>query len=362
VFDIQSDPSAAGLRLHRVDKSRDKNFWTARVNDDIRIVLHKTGTGLLLCYVDRHDDAYRWAERRRIETHPSTGAAQMVEVVQRQEQSSVAPPASVKPPAEPRPAKAAPLFARYTSDQLLAYGVPPDWIAAVQAVDEDGLFELTTHLPAEAMDALLELAVGGKPALPVRAPATADPFAHPDAQRRFRVIANQDELRLALDYPWEKWTVFLHPAQRDMVQRRYGGPARVSGSAGTGKTVVGLHRAAHLARLSSEARVLLATFSKTLAQALKVKLRRLIEAHEPAIARITVGYVDWIAHQLHEQALGTVPNIASASQIEAVLKLAAQELNETRFSHRFLSSMRRIPPSATGTASCAGSTARSPTG
>lgn len=206
----------------------------------------------------------------------------------------------------------------------------------MQAVDEDGLFELTTHLPAEAMDALLELAVGGKPALPVQAPAAADPFAHPDAQRRFRVIANQDELRLALDYPWEKWTVFLHPAQRDSVQRRYGGPARVSGSAGTGKTVVALHRAAHLARLSSEARVLLATFSKTLAQALKVKLGRLIEPHEPAIERITVGYVDWIAHQLHEQALGTVPNIASASQVEAVLKLAANDSNATRFSHRFL--------------------------
>jgi hypothetical protein len=336
VFDIQSAPSAPGMSLHRVDKSPDKNFWTARVNDDIRIVLHRTGTSLLLCYVDRHDDAYRWAERRRIETHPSTGAAQMVEVVQRQEQFALPLTPAATPRSEPTPATGVALFAEYPAEQLLAYGVPPDWIAAVQSVDEDGLFELTTHLPAEAMNALLELAVGGKPTLPVKALPAADPFAHPDAQRRFRVIANQEELRLALDYPWEKWTVFLHPAQRDLVERRYGGAARVSGSAGTGKTVVALHRAAFLARQSADARVLLATFSTTLAKAIKVKLGRLVDAGEPAAARIRVGYIDWIAHQLHEQALGTVPNIASASQMESALKLATDELNEARFSHRFL--------------------------
>jgi AAA domain len=332
VFDIQADPTAPGLHLHRVDKSPDRNFWTARVNADIRIVLHRTQASLLLCYVDHHDEAYRWAERR-IEAHPSTGAAQMVEVAQRQEH----PPRHLPAPiAAPSPETAAPLFAGYSAEQLLAYGVPPDWIAPVQAVDEDGLFALATHLPAEAMDALLELAVGGKPALPVKAPPAADPFAHPDAQRRFRVIANQEELRLALDYPWEKWTVFLHPAQRDVVDRRYGGPARVSGSAGTGKTVVALHRAAHLARGSASARVLLATFSKTLSQALKVKLGRLVDPSEPAAARITVGYVDWIAHQLHETAIGTIPNIAAASQVDAALKAAAEALGETRFSQRFL--------------------------
>jgi superfamily I DNA/RNA helicase len=332
VFDLQVDPAAPGLQLHRVDRSLDKNFWTARVSDDIRIVLHRTSASLLLCYAGRHDDAYRWAEKRRIETHPSTGAAQLVEVVQRQEQLALplaaraAKPPSLKPP----------LFAATPAEQLLSYGVPPDWIASVQAVDEDSLFALAGHLPAEAMDALLELAVGGKPALPVKAPPTADPFAHPDAQRRFRVVANQEELRLALEFPWEKWTVFLHPAQRDVVERRYGGPARVSGSAGTGKTVVALHRAAHLTRDDAAARVLLATFSKPLAQALKVNLDRLVAPTEPAASRITVGYVDGIAHRLHTEALGSIPNIAAGSQIEAALKAAAKELKETRFTERFL--------------------------
>ena len=69
------------------------------------------------------------------------------------------------------------------------------------------------------------------------------PFDHPDAQRRFRVMTNVEELERALDFPWEKWTVFLHPEQRQWVERDYAGPARVSGSAGTGKTIVALHRA-----------------------------------------------------------------------------------------------------------------------
>src|SRR5204862_4908732 len=109
----------------------------------------------------------------------------------------------------------------------------------------------------------LNLATGGTPAIPAPAPAAADPFNHPDAQRRFRVLTNVEELERALDFPWEKWAVFLHPAQRQLVERSYTGPARVSGSAGTGKTIVALHRAVFLARQNPGARVLLTTFSKT---------------------------------------------------------------------------------------------------
>ena len=338
-FDLQMDPTAPGLRLHRVEKSKDANFWTARVNDDLRIVLHRTQSSLLLCYVGRHDDAYAWAERRKIEAHPRTGAAQLVEVRERVEE---APPAS-RPAARPPPkAHTAPLpapqipFAAVPAEQLMAYGVPSDWIPAVQAADENSMFDLAAHLPAEAMDALLELATGGTPALPVQTPPDADPFSHPDAQRRFRVVTNLHELKQALDYPWEKWAVFLHPAQRELVERRFGGPARVTGSAGTGKTVVALHRAVHLARQSPDADVLLATFSKSLRQALKIKLGHLIDPTDPISGRITVAHLDGIAHQLHEKALGVVPHIAMPAQVDAALKLAADERGERRFSERFL--------------------------
>ncbi len=80
VFDLQLNPAQPGLRFHRLDGALDKNFWSIRVSRDIRIILHRTRSSLLVCYVDHHDDAYHWAERRKIETHPRTGAAQIVKV------------------------------------------------------------------------------------------------------------------------------------------------------------------------------------------------------------------------------------------------------------------------------------------
>ncbi|HEU4371417.1 MAG TPA: UvrD-helicase domain-containing protein [Methylomirabilota bacterium] len=108
----------------------------------------------------------------------------------------------------------------------------------------------------------------------------------------------------ALEYPWERWIVFLHPAQRDLVERRFGGPARIAGSAGTGKTVVALHRAAHLARANPDARILLTTFSEALASALRIKLARLIGTEPRLRERIDVDPLDTVARRLHDRLLG----------------------------------------------------------
>src|SRR6185436_11341904 len=79
-FDLQLDPASPGMSFHKLDKAKDKNFWSVRVTRDIRIIVHRTEGSLLLCYVDHHDPAYQWAERRKLETHPKTGAAQLVEI------------------------------------------------------------------------------------------------------------------------------------------------------------------------------------------------------------------------------------------------------------------------------------------
>src|SRR5215471_11073084 len=71
-FDLQLNPANPGMQFHKLDNAKDKNFWSVRVNKDIRLIVHKTSSSLLLCYADHHDDAYRWAERRRLETHPKT--------------------------------------------------------------------------------------------------------------------------------------------------------------------------------------------------------------------------------------------------------------------------------------------------
>ena len=79
-FDLQLNPASPGMQFHKLDRARDKNFWSVRVNADIRLIVHKTADSLLLCYVDHHDKAYNWAEGRKLQTHPKTGAAQLVEL------------------------------------------------------------------------------------------------------------------------------------------------------------------------------------------------------------------------------------------------------------------------------------------
>jgi hypothetical protein len=179
--------------------------------------------------VNHHDEAYQWAERRRLETHPKTGAAQLVEIRERVQE--IPKYVEVERPAPPKP----PVLKYISDGQFLAYGVPPEWLADVREATEDTLLEIAGHLPAEAAEALLNLATGIRPPLPEAVPVGANPFAS-----LFR--------------------------KTSMVRQR------VSGSAGTGKTIVALHRAVHLARSNPEARLLLTTFSDILANALVLQL------------------------------------------------------------------------------------------
>jgi hypothetical protein len=330
-FDLQMNPAAPGMQFHRLDKAKDKNFWSVRVSQSIRLIVHRTDASLLLCYVGHHDDAYTWAERRKLETHPKTGAAQLVEIRERVEEITIPKYIEVEQSVPAKP----PIFAATPNDTLLSYGVPAEWLEEVRLATEDSLLELADHLPKEAAEALLDLATGTAPRITPPAAIAADPFEHPDAQRRFRVVANVEELERALEYPWDKWTVFLHPAQRESVERDYGGPARVSGSAGTGKTVVALHRAVFLARTNPDARVLLTTFSDTLANALRTQLRRLI-GNEPRIGeRLEVHALNAIARRLYELNIGR-PEIATRDVVRQLLTESAGEVDAPKFSRHFL--------------------------
>ncbi len=340
VFDLQMDPTGNGLQLHRIDDSKDPNFWSARVNRDIRLIVHKTGDSLLVAYVGHHDDAYAWAERRRIEAHPRTGAVQIVEVRERVEE--VAPPATFdfvfpEPATSKEKAAAAPaLFSALDDDALLSIGVPADWLVDVRAASEDGFFALTAHLPAEASEALLEYAATGRLVAPTPPPPIADPFAHPDALRRIRLIADQEELEQALAYPWEKWGVFLHPSQRALVDRSFSGPARVAGSAGTGKTIVAIHRAVSLARENPNAKVLLASFSEPLAAELAKKVLVLAPDTGGVVPRITTASFQGIAEQMFQLEHGARPRIASETVLRERLRAAAASEDIKGFSERFL--------------------------
>lgn len=327
-FDLQLNPASPGMRFHKLDRGKDPNFCSVSVNMDVRLIVHKTDTSLLLCYVDHHDHAYAWASRRKIERHPKTGAAQLVEVRERVEE------VIVQKPVEQTPTKPL-LFAAISDDDLLRYGLPSEWLADVRQATEDTLFDIVDPLPQEAAEALLELATGGKPKLPKALPTIPDPFNHPDAQRRFRVMTNVEELERALAFPWEKWTVFLHPAQRALVEPNYTGPVRISGSAGTGKTIVALHRAVFLARQHPQSRILLTTISDALARTLQTKLSRLIGNQIEGFARIRVCSIQDIACELYAERFGQ-PQIVEPEQMRSLLRSAAAQVSTHSFSESFL--------------------------
>jgi len=348
-FDLQVDPSAPGLQFHRIDKSKDPNFWSIRVNRDLRIIVHKTASSFLLCYVDHHDKAYDWAMRRRIEAHPKTGAVQIVEVRERVEE--IAPPIVVKVPVQEAPTPAPRLFETLSPSELLSIGVPQDWIPDLRSATEDQFFDLASHIPQEAAEALLEYAATGnlvavgKPAaeLPTRMPELAprldvsrDPFTHPDSLRRFLVIENAEELRRALDFPWEKWAVFPHPSQREIIERDFTGPAHVAGSAGTGKTVVALHRAARLVHSSPNAQVLLTTFSRPLANMLEQKLKILIGEDSSVVPRVVVTPFRGVAEELYQLAFGRRPHPPPEELVRNSLTKAANDSGVNEFTSRFL--------------------------
>jgi mRNA-degrading endonuclease RelE of RelBE toxin-antitoxin system len=334
-FDLQMNPASPGLSFHKLDKARDKHFWSVRVTRDIRLIVHRNDPSLLLCYVDHHDKAYDWAERRKLETHPRTGAAHLVEIRETVQEIIVPVYIQAELVAKPEPQIPLPLiFANVSDDDLLSYGVPVDWLNDVRIATEDTLLALSDHLPAEASEALLELATGGKPHVAPPIEATASPFEHPDALRRFRILTNVEELERALDFPWEKWTIFLHPEQRQLVERDYSGPARVSGSAGTGKTIVALHRAVFLARSHPEARVLLTTFSDALANALQTKLKRLL-GNEPRLGeRIDVHSLNTVGVRLYKAHVGPV-TIVSEAELRKIVR-EESERTEHKFSMHFL--------------------------
>ena len=336
-FDIQLNISGNSNQFHRLDRAKDSNFWSVRVNSDIRIIAHKSGKSVMLTYVDHHDDAYKWAANRVIRKHPRTGAAQIIEI------KEATNPVSTSDNA-PHTTENDKLFIELDSDLLALIGVPEEFVAQVQACDEAMFFELTEKLPAEASEKLIEYAAGG---ISKEDLAQAQIFIqdtnkddelgldHPDAARRFALVTDEAALHAALDFPWHKWTVFLHPDQKRFTELSYKGSARVSGSAGTGKTIVALHRAVYLHKQNPEKNILLCTFTKTLASALKQKLEVLLAKDEAALEKISVMHLEGVAFA-HLKRNGRQPNIASKTQLLNFLRRSAQSVQITNYENGFL--------------------------
>ncbi len=308
---FQADPTSSGINYENIKGARDPNLKSVRVDNDWRGIVFKPTKGdvYVLLYVDHHDEAYRWAENKRLAINPVTGAMQLVVLEQVVQQESV-PEAAIEPSAvqdEVKATPSAPLFAALSDHELMSLGVPEELIAPVRAVaTEGGLDAIQARLPVEAYEGLFLVHAGDTVSQILTSRETRvdreidiEDFAAsldtPEAQSRFVVVEDDEAMRSIMNAPLAQWRVFLHPTQKKLASGDRSGPMRVLGQAGTGKTVLAMHRARWLAenRTPDGQKVLFTTFTKNLAGDIQQNLRSLCSAQ--AMAKIEVVNLDaWV--------------------------------------------------------------------
>ena len=308
VSKFRHNPQASGINYEKINDAANTGYRSVRIDQDYRGIVFKPEKGnvYLLLWVDKHDDAYDWARRHKCGVNPETGSLQLYEVIHGQ--------AEVVPVAEKRIAQAQPLIT-CRDRELLRLGVPEERIDAVKALtSQEQLDRIKSALPVEAFEALCFLAEG----LPLEevlqeyalsdAPAAVDTedleaaLQRAQSQRRFHVVEDEMELKQMLEAPLEQWRVFLHPTQRKLVERQWNGPVRVLGGAGTGKTVVAMHRARWLVRhvLASNERLLFTTYTRNLAMDIEASLGKICTPEE--MKRIEVLNIDaWVRRFLKRE-------------------------------------------------------------
>lgn len=297
---FRNDPMSPGIHYEKLNSGIDKKIFSVRIDDTYRgIVVRQQETGVyLLLWVDHHDEAYQWAANKRCEVNPQTGAIQVFDVQTVVEQVSA-------------PEKVA-LFALATDDDLLQLGVPDAQLDFVRSfIYKEDFYKAESAMPQDAYEHLSWLAEGFPVAEVLELLAEEQSTSTsgedlavaldvPATLKSFVVVDGEDELRRIMAEPLEKWRVFLHPTQRKIVRKEYSGAARVLGGAGTGKTVVAMHRAKQLAsKCEGQQRILMTTFTANLAADIRENLRKICTLEE--LRRIEVIHLDaWVNQFLRE--------------------------------------------------------------
>lgn len=303
---FQSDPTANGINYETIKGARDKNLRSVRIDQDWRGIVFKPDKGdvYVLMYVDKHDDAYRWAETRRVAINPVTGAMQLFAVERAEDvpDAHVAQPVAAEAPATPTP-----LYGTLTDAELLGIGTPEEMIPLVRNIrSEQDLDDMQSSLPVEAYEGLFLIAAGDTVSEVLTARETrvdkkvdtedfATALQTAESQARFVVVDDPDTMAAIMNAPLAQWRVFLHPTQRKLADADRNGPMRVLGGAGTGKTVLAMHRAKWLAeqRLEEGQKVFFTTFTRNLAQDIEENLKTL--CGQATMQRIEVQNLDaWV--------------------------------------------------------------------
>lgn len=349
---FQQDPTLHSINYEPIHDTLDSRVRTVRIGLDYRaIVLHPDkGDVYLLAWVDHHDEAMEWAKRKRFEINPVTGALQVIDT----QIVSAVEEALADIPEEPEKLlHEYALFETFPDEALLRTGLPELLLPTIRQLKKAyELDKIQPYLPTETYEALWWVAnlgysidqalaeiASARPADDVDVTDVEAALQHPDTQRRFAIVQTVAELQEMLNAPLAKWRVFLHPSQAALVERHFNGPVRILGGAGTGKTVVAMHRARHLVRTvytQPTDRILFTTFTRNLANNIERNLQHLCG---PEMERIEVVNLHrWAVNFLRNQ--GFTINIASDNEVdycwdEAIRVAGAPGLPEEFYFHEW---------------------------
>lgn len=300
---FRNNPTSPGINYEKILNAFDSNIRSVRIDETYRgIVLKpKSSNVYLLLWVDHHDDAYRWAVRKKCIINSQTGSIQVFDVEEINEstsfengirESEVLSNNSTVVEDQNINSKEH-IFKDISDELLIKVGVPNEAIPIARKICSlSDLDKNINLLPPDAYEALYFLAEGysveevleefaKKDQKEVDTQDFAAALSNINTKQKFIVLDGedgQDELKEILSAPLEKWRVFLHPTQRKIVEKNFNGAVRVLGGAGTGKTVVAMHRAKWLAENmlnKSNEKILFTTFTRNLAEDIKSNLRKI---------------------------------------------------------------------------------------
>lgn len=262
--------TANGMHLEPIAQFNDASMRTARIDDNYRAVIGIIDDNAYLLYVGTHENAYNWGIRKKLVWNDHTQACQLVtvhqitETVVKKEESEEFYP-----------------YANVSEEQWLKIGVPEDLIAQVRLIKSlDDLEQLEEYLPTDAFENIYNLLDGEKIDDVIaeiedgQAKENEDQLLSNNNKRRFVELTDDDALQRILDNDMDKWQLFLHPSQQKLVDADYKGTMKVSGGAGTGKTVAALHRLKYLSA-NPEAKILFTTYTRTLRENLEELVKKM---------------------------------------------------------------------------------------
>ncbi|MFC5824971.1 UvrD-helicase domain-containing protein [Nonomuraea insulae] len=326
----------AGTHLEKLSNIRDERFKSIRIDLKYRgiVLAPESGDEFMLLRVDSHDKAYDWVKHRRVSVNMATGYMEI--------RDDAIITDTIEGLKHTQSETARPLFGHVSDADMARLGIDDQMLKFARMLTDVAMLEaLDGKLPQIQYDVLFGLAAGMSPEEvwnDVVGGVTPGPIDPDDlvaaAQRmpdKVALVEGPEELMELFAKPFARWRVYLHPLQKEAALRTYSGPAQVTGGPGTGKTVVALHRARHLARQGG--RVLLTTFTATLTRSLAESLR-LLETDDEVLSHIDVLTVDQVARRLVDEHVGKFALIHGEEEKEIWRRIIRRRSLD--FSEKFL--------------------------